>query len=85
MNWKVYLPLYTPFLVLSIIFLPGGMIGFAIAATVAWIPVMLIVKLFNIDMNVYYDKQGKPITKEEYEKIENPTDYGFRLFPKFRK
>ncbi len=63
----------------------GGVIGAAITATLAYVPLILIMKFFNIDINLYYNHDGRQITKEEYEKIDNKVDYGFRLFQKKKK
>lgn len=76
-NWKVILFIWAPsFLVMYFLFGLGGAIGAAINALLAYIPVLVITKLFKIDMNVYYDHNGKSITKEQYEKLDNKVDYG---------
>ena len=83
-NWKVILFIWAPsFLVIYFLFGFGGAIGAAINALLAYIPVLMIIKLFKIDMNVYYDHNGKSITKEQYEKLDNKVDYGFQWLPKW--
>jgi len=83
-NWKIILFIFAPsFFVMYFLFGFGGAIGAGINALLAYIPVYVITKLFNIDMNVYYDHSGKKITKEEYEKLDNKIDYGFHWLPKW--
>lgn len=75
-NWKVILLIYTPFLIISMGFFSAGILGPAIA----WVLTLIVVKVFKIDMNVYYDHKGNRITKEKYEKLDNKVDYGFKMW-----
>lgn len=67
-NWKVIVFIWiSSFLVVFFLFNLDGAIGAAISALLAYILVFLITKLFKIDMYIYYDQNGKRISKEEYE------------------
>lgn len=84
-NWKINIFLYIPFLALFFIIINGGMIGAMISAVLAYVPVRLIIKIFRIDPYVYYGLDGKSITREEYEKLDNKVEYehkGFKWFSK---
>ena len=69
-NWKI-MPILLPFLLLFMLFNQGGVIDAAINGLLALIPLFIITRIFKIDLNVYYDKKGKKITKEEYEKLKD--------------
>lgn len=52
-----------------------GGLGAGIIGLIVWWAITLVYKIFNLDMSVYYNHQGKKITKGEYEKLANKVDF----------